>query len=187
MTAAAIRSIAADPAVLEELVQIQDALVTALKRGGKVLLCGNGGSAADAQHLAGEFVGRFLKERSALPAVALHTNTSTLTAIGNDYGFDQVFARQVEALGSAGDVLIGLSTSGNSANVLQAVEQAKRREIMTVGFTGRGGGKLAEIADLCFRAPADETPTIQECHITVGHLLCQLVEDRLFPSTDQPE
>jgi len=135
----------------------------------------------------GELVGRFLKERAALPAIALHTNTSTLTAIGNDYGFDEIFARQVDALGSAGDVLIGLSTSGNSANVLRAVEQARGREITTVGFTGRGGGKLAEIADLCFRAPADETPTIQECHITIGHLLCRLIEDRLFPSPDRPE
>lgn len=148
-----------------------------LLAGNKLLFCGNGGSAADAQHLAAEFTGRFLKERRPLPALALHTNTSGLTAIGNDYGFDRVFARQVEAFGRPGDLLIGLSTSGNSANVLRAAEVAQRASLKVLGFTGQAGGALAEVSDLCLQAPSASTPRIQEMHILMGHIVCQIAED----------
>lgn len=156
------------------------ALVTeALAGGGKVLLCGNGGSAADAQHIAGELVGRFLKERRPLPALALHTNTSVLTALGNDYGFEEVFARQVAALGRPGDVLVVISTSGNSPNVLRAAEVAKERGMKVIGLTGAGGGKLKQLCDLCLCVPSASTPRIQEMHILIGHIICQLVEEAL--------
>jgi D-sedoheptulose 7-phosphate isomerase len=153
------------------------ALSAALAAGGKLLFCGNGGSAADAQHLAAEFTGRFLKERDPLPAIALHCNTSSLTAIGNDYGFDQVFAREVRAHGRAGDVLIALSTSGNSENVLQAAHAAKRLEMKVIALTGQSGGKLAAMADLALRVPSASTPRIQEMHILIGHILCGLAEE----------
>lgn len=148
-----------------------------LRDGHKVLICGNGGSAADAQHIAGEFVGRFLKERRALPAVALTTDTSILTAIGNDYAFDVVFSRQVEALGEPGDVLIGITTSGNSPDVLRAVEAARRIGLRTIGLTGQSGGKLAPLAELCICVPTTATPRIQEGHIAIAHVVCELVED----------
>jgi D-sedoheptulose 7-phosphate isomerase len=150
-----------------------------LRSGHKVLLCGNGGSAADAQHIAGEFVGRYLKERRALPAIALTTDTSILTAIGNDYSFDIVFARQVEAIGAPGDVLIGISTSGNSPDVLRAVEAAQRIGLRTIGLTGQSGGQLAGLADICVRVPSSETPRVQEGHIAIAHVLCELVEDAI--------
>jgi len=156
------------------------AVLEALRKGRRVYLCGNGGSAADAQHIAGEFVGRFMKERDPLPCVALTTDTSVLTCLGNDYGFDKVFERQVEAMVQEGDVLIALSTSGNSPNVLRAVEAARRRGATVLGFAGRGGGKLKDLADLCLVAPAQESPRIQELHITCGHVLCALVEARYF-------
>lgn len=157
-----------------------DVLVGALLQGRKVLLFGNGGSAADAQHIAAEFVGRFNFDRPALSALALSVNSSCVTAIGNDFGFDQVFSRQIEALGARGDVAIGISTSGNSSNVLRAMEVARKMGLHTVGFTGSNGGKLKEAVDHCICVPSNETPRIQECHILVGHVLSQVVEETLF-------
>lgn len=147
-----------------------------LSAGGKVIFFGNGGSAADSQHLAAEFTGRYLKERPALPALALNANTSSLTAIGNDYGFDLVFARQIDALGQKGDVAVGISTSGNSPNVIRALEVAKSKSIYTVSLTGRSGGKTKNLADCGICMPSDETPRIQEGHIFTGHLICEIVE-----------
>jgi len=151
-----------------------------VKKGNKILLCGNGGSAADCQHIAAELVGRFGMERRALPAIALTTDTSILTAVANDYSFDRIFERQVEALGQEGDVLIGISTSGNSENVVRAVEKAKEMEILTVGFLGRDGGKLAELVDHPLIVKSFSTPRIQEVHITLGHVLCDFIEKFLF-------
>lgn len=162
--------------VIEAALQI----VKALRAGGKVMFFGNGGSAADAQHLAAEFTGRYLKERRALPALALHANTSAVTAIGNDYGFDLVFARQIEALGKDRDVAVGISTSGNSPNVLRALEAAKSKSIYTVALTGASGGKMKSVADCTIRIPSEETPRIQECHILAGHIICEIAEDMLF-------
>jgi D-sedoheptulose 7-phosphate isomerase len=155
-------------------------IVKSLRAGGKVLFFGNGGSAADAQHLAAEFTGRYLKERRALPALALHGNSSAVTAIGNDYGFDLVFARQMEALGKAGDVAVGISTSGNSRNVVRALEVAKSNGIFTVALTGASGGSMKNIADCTLCIPSEETPRIQECHVLTGHIICEIVEDMLF-------
>ncbi len=154
---------------------------TSLRNGGKVMFAGNGGSAADAQHWAGELVSRFYYDRPGLAAVALTTDSSILTAIGNDYGYDYVFARQVEALGRRGDVLVAISTSGNSPNIVRAVEAAHERSIAVIGFTGKVGGKLAALADPCFRVPSDETPRIQEGHEFIGHLLCALIEAQMHP------
>ncbi|MFN8140142.1 MAG: SIS domain-containing protein [Fimbriimonadales bacterium] len=155
------------------------AIIESLNSGGCIMLCGNGGSAADAQHIAGEFVGRFLKERRALPSLALHTNTTVMTAIGNDYSFDTVYARQVEAHGKKTDVLIAITTSGNSANILNAAEQAKRQGITVIGLTGGTGGKLKPLCDICICVPSDSTPRIQEMHILIGHTLCQLAEQAI--------
>jgi D-sedoheptulose 7-phosphate isomerase len=166
----AARSMAEPVAAAAEMV------LAALRAGHKVLLCGNGGSAADAQHIAAELVGRYTRERRGFPAVALTTDTSGLTAIGNDYGFEQIFARQVEALAQAGDVLIAISTSGNSPNVLRAVERAQELGVATVALSGHDGGALRAAADLCLVAPHEETARIQELHITIGHILCDLVE-----------
>lgn len=154
-------------------------MATSLQAGGKIMFCGNGGSAADAQHLAAELLGRYLRSRKALPALALTTDSSALTAIGNDFGFETIFARQIEGLGRAGDVLVAISTSGNSANILQAVRMAQTLGLTTIGLTGAGGGALAELCDLCLRVPSTDTPHIQEMHIAVGHLLCGLVETAL--------
>ena len=148
----------------------------ALKAGNKVLFCGNGGSAADAQHLAAELIGRFQKERRSLASIALTTDTSILTAVANDYGYDEVFARQVEGLGRSGDVLIGISTSGNSANVVKAALKARDTGMHTIAFTGEGGGKLKDICDITFVVPSKVTARIQEMHIMVGHIICELVE-----------
>jgi D-sedoheptulose 7-phosphate isomerase len=159
---------------------IEDAaakLVEALRRGNKVMFCGNGGSAADSQHLAAELMGRYLKDRHPLPAIALTVDTSALTAIANDYAYADVFARQLRGLGQAGDVLVGLSTSGNSENVVRAVGLAKDMGIATVGLTGRGGGKLRGACDICICVPADEANHIQEMHIAIGHYLCGFVEN----------
>ena len=164
--------------------QLEDAVarcIEALRNGRKLLFCGNGGSAADAQHWAGELVSRFYYDRPGLAAIALTTDSSILTAIGNDYGYDYVFARQVEALGQAGDVLVAISTSGNSPNVLRAADVARARGMQVIAFTGRSGGKLLSMSDLCFRMPSDETPRIQEGHEFVGHLLCALIEAGLYP------
>lgn len=166
---------------LRELIPRATALsVEALKRGNKLLFAGNGGSAADAQHWAGELVSRFYFDRPGLPAIALTTDTSILTAIGNDYGYDYVFARQVEALGHKGDVLFAISTSGNSKNILRAIEAARAIGINVIGFTGQDGGKMAQLCDLCFRMPSSETPKIQEGHEFIGHLICGLIEQRMF-------
>lgn len=175
-------SIEAKQATLERelpmLARIAETLVDALAAGGKVLVFGNGGSAADSQHLAAELVSRFRRERAALPAIALTTDTSILTAIANDYSFEDVFARQVEALGRAGDVVLAISTSGNSLNVLKAVRRAAELGMKTVGFTGDDGGKLRQCVDLCFRVPSVATPHIQEVHIAAGHALCEVAEAR---------
>ncbi len=151
-----------------------------LKRGNKILICGNGGSAADSQHFAAELVGRFKLERKGLSAIALTTDTSILTAIGNDYGFDKIFERQVEALGKEGDVLVGISTSGNSENVIKAVKKAKEIGIYTIGLLGKSGGKLKDLVDLSLIVPSGNTPRIQECHLTIYHIICEEVEKRLF-------
>jgi D-sedoheptulose 7-phosphate isomerase len=161
------------------IVRAAELLTGALRGGGKVLFCGNGGSAADAQHLAAELMGRFLRDRAPLAAVALTVDTSALTAIGNDYAFDEVFARQLRGLGRPGDALVAISTSGNSANVLKALAVAREAGIVTVGLTGASGGRMAGLCDLCIRVPATRTDRIQEMHIAVGHLICGLVEDAL--------
>ena len=164
----------------ETIEEIARAMVQSLSDGHRIYVMGNGGSAADAQHLAGELVGRFQMERRPLPCHALSTDTSVLTAIANDYSVGDTFKKQVEAYVEEGDAAIGLSTSGNSANVVAALEEAARRGAVTVGMTGRSGGRLAELCDICLKAPHDETPRIQEAHGTVIHILCELVEESLF-------
>jgi D-sedoheptulose 7-phosphate isomerase len=166
--------------ILLAVSKTSEVLIDALKQGNKVLLFGNGGSAADAQHIAAELVGRFAFDRPALPALALSVNSSCVTAIGNDYGFEQVFSRQLEALARPGDVAIGISTSGNSPNVLHALVTAKKIGLHTVALTGRTGGRLSSIADHCICAPSTETPRIQECHILIGHIISELVEREIF-------
>lgn len=168
------------PAQLELLDKIAHAIIHALKAGHKVLLCGNGGSATDAMHIAAEFVGRFEKERISLPAIALTADIAALTAIGNDYGFDRVFERQVEGLGQKADVLIALSTSGKSPNVLKAVAKAKEKGILTVGFTGKDGGLLKGASDLCFIGKSSKTTHVQEMHMIALHGICEIVESVLF-------
>jgi len=172
----------------EKILAAAQELVTCLKRGKKILLCGNGGSAADAQHLAAELVGRLRKERRGLAAIALTTDTSILTAVGNDYSFDEVFSRQVEALGNTDDVLIGISTSGNSVNVLEAIRTAKSLGLRTVALLGNRGGQIAPLVDHAIIVPSSDTQRIQECHITIGHILCELVEsevsERRGPGTE---
>jgi len=163
----------------ELIARVAREICSSLDRGNKVLLFGNGGSAADAQHIAAEWVGRFKRERRALPAIALTTDTSILTAIGNDYGFDQIFARQIHALGSKGDVAIALSTSGNSANVLLAADAAREMELITVGLTGRDGGSLGAKVQYHLNVPHALSARIQEVHIMVGHILCELVENNV--------
>ena len=155
------------------------ALIKAYSNGHKAIFFGNGGSAADAQHLAAEFLGRYLRERGPLPALALNANSSALTAIGNDYGYDHVFARQLEALAQPGDVAVAISTSGNSASVVQAVRSARRMNLFTIGLTGASGGRLRELVDALIAVPSEETPRIQECHILAGHALCDVVEQRV--------
>ena len=166
--------------LVSAIATVSQMLIEALKKGNKPLLFGNGGSAADAQHIAAEFVGRFAFDRPALAALALSVNISSITAIGNDYGFDAVFARQVEALGRAGDVAIGISTSGNSPNVVKALAVAKKMGLHTVGLTGATGGTLKNAVDHCICAPSNETPRIQECHILIGHTIAELVEQEIF-------
>jgi len=162
------------------IVAIAERVVETFRRGGKLLLCGNGGSAADAQHIAAEFVSRFRRERHGLPAIALTTDTSILTAISNDYGYERVFARQVEALGRPGDMVIGISTSGISASVIAAMRAARNGGMATVGFTGASGGTLVDHVDLCLCVPSHNTARIQEVHITVAHTVCEIVERTLF-------
>jgi len=176
-----LETMAADAALCETTAQAVALVVTALQAGRKLLLCGNGGSAADAQHWAGELVSRFYYDRPGLPAIALTTDTSILTAIGNDYGYDRVFSRQVEALGQQGDVLFAISTSGNSKNVIAAIDAARARGIAVVGFTGASGGAMAGLCDLCIRIPSPSTPRIQEGHEVLGHAICAMVEAAIFP------
>jgi D-sedoheptulose 7-phosphate isomerase len=163
-----------------EVSRTAEAVTHRVRTGGKVIFCGNGGSAADAQHLAAELMGRFMIDRAPLAAMALSVNTSTITAIGNDYAYDEVFERQLRGIGRAGDVLVGISTSGNSANVVKAIEAARQIGILTVGLTGESGGRMAEICDICLRVPSRSTPRIQEMHIAVGHSLCEWVEAALL-------
>ena len=169
------------------IAKIAEVIIEAYRKGKKVILFGNGGSAADAQHIAAELVGKYYLERAPLPAIALTVNTSSLTAIGNDYSFAQVFVKQLEALGEAGDVAIGISTSGNSENVLEALRAAKEKGLITIGFTGKKGGRLKDAVDYCLHIPSDDTPRIQEGHITVGHIICEIVERELFGYDEKRE
>ncbi len=152
----------------------------ALRNNGKIIFAGNGGSAADAQHLAGELVNRFGFDRPGLAAIAITTDTSVLTAISNDYGFNKLFARQIEAIGKKGDILISLSTSGNSVNILEGIKKAKRAGIITIGLTGKSGGKMNSLCDLVLKVPSEDTPRIQEAHIMIGHIICSMIENSLF-------
>jgi D-sedoheptulose 7-phosphate isomerase len=172
--------ILADEQLLANIDKLTNVSVDALKKGNRLYFCGNGGSAADAQHLAAEFSGRFYLDRDALPAEALHCNTSYLTAVANDYSFDVIYARLVKGIMQTGDILIGLSTSGNSTNIIQAFEIARGKGIVTAGFTGESGGKLKDLSDYLFNVPSKNTPRIQECHIMIGHIICQLSEERYF-------
>jgi D-sedoheptulose 7-phosphate isomerase len=174
------KAMLSDTALVATLSNVCKLMIDALGKGNKILLFGNGGSAAEAQHIAAELVGRFAIDRPALPALALSANTSCVTAIGNDYGFDQVFSRQIEALARPGDVAMGISTSGTSSNVLCAFSTAKKLGLQTVALTGKTGGKLKDIVDLCVRVPSNETARIQECHIMIGHIISELVEKELF-------
>ena len=171
-----------DGEIVATIAQVAEALLEAYRKGNKMLLFGNGGSAADAQHIAAEFVGRFAFDRPALPALALSVNSSCVTAIGNDYGYEVVFSRQLEALARPGDVAIGISTSGNSPNVLRGVEVAKKLGLVTVGLTSQNGGALRTAVDYCLCAPSNLTPRIQECHILMGHIISEIVEEGLFPN-----
>jgi D-sedoheptulose 7-phosphate isomerase len=169
-----------DANMLKKLEDTVDIIVKALKKGNRLWFCGNGGSAADAQHLAAEFSGRFYTDRDALPAEALHCNTSYLTAVANDYSYDVVYSRLVKGITQKGDVLLGLSTSGNSANIVKAFETAREKGVVTIGFTGEGGGKMKELSDILFNVPSKDTPRIQESHILLGHIICQFSEEFYF-------
>jgi len=171
-----------DEELISTIEKVVNVIVNAFKNGKRVYFCGNGGSAADAQHLAAEFSGRFYTDRKALPAEALHCNTSYLTAVANDYSYDVVYSRIIDGIGQEGDVLIGLSTSGNSKNIIKAFETAKEKKIITVGFTGSSGGAMKACSDHLINIPSNDTPRIQESHIMVGHIVCQLVEEKLFAS-----
>jgi D-sedoheptulose 7-phosphate isomerase len=181
---AVIERMRADAALCGRIEATAAACARALSEGRKVMFCGNGGSAADAQHLAGELVSRFNYDRPGLAGLALTVDSSVLTAIGNDYGYERVFARQVEALGVGGDVLIGISTSGRSSNVLRALEAARSAGMVTVGFTGRDGGPMAELCDIEVRIPSASTPLVQQGHLTVGHLVCAIVEAAIHPAPE---
>lgn len=179
-----IAAMLADEALLATLEAAAGACITCLREGGKILLAGNGGSAADAQHIAGEFVSRFAFDRPGLPAIALTTDTSILTAIGNDYGYEKLFARQVQAHGSKGDIFIGYSTSGKSPNILRAFEEAHSRGLVSIGLTGNRCGRMRELCDYLLEAPSGDTPKIQEGHLVLGHILCGLVENAIFKASD---
>jgi D-sedoheptulose 7-phosphate isomerase len=169
-----------DNNIIDTINKCIDTITNAFQKGNKVLFCGNGGSAADAQHLAAEFSGRFYIDRKALPSEALHTNTSYLTAVANDYSYDVVYSRLIEGIGNAGDILIGLSTSGNSKNIINAIKTANYRNITTIGFTGETGGEMNTICDYIIKVPSNDTPRIQECHMLIGHIICELVEKNIF-------
>lgn len=167
--------------MLLQLEVLAERMTASFKKGGKVYFCGNGGSAADSQHLAAELSGRYYYDRPPLAAEALHVNTSYLTAVANDYSYDEIYARLFIAFGQPADILIGLSTSGNSKNVIRAFEEANKKGVLTVAFTGKGGGKLSKIADMTFDIPSTDTPRIQEVHMLLGHSLCEIVEQKMFP------
>ena len=169
-----------DAHFLQKIELVVDVITNAFNAGNKVLFCGNGGSAADAQHLAAEFSGRFYKNRKALPAEALHCNTSYLTAVANDYSYDVIYARLVDGIGIKGDVLLGFSTSGNSVNIIKAFEVAQDRGMITIGLTGATGGNMKIVSDYLFNVPSTTTPRIQESHILIGHIICELVEEKVF-------
>jgi D-sedoheptulose 7-phosphate isomerase len=175
------QAILEDRHMIEALGKVSREVADAFSAGHRVYFCGNGGSAADAQHLAAEFSGRFYKDRKALPAEALHCNTSYLTAVANDYSYEKIYARLVEGIGEKGDVLFGISTSGNSPNIVAAFESARALGIRTIGMTGKGGGRLKDLSDHLFAMPSSDTPRIQESHILIGHIICELVEALLFP------
>jgi len=169
-----------DKELISLIAQVSQKVIEVYRNGNKTLIAGNGGSAADAQHIAGEFVSRFYFDRPGLPSIALTTDTSILTAIGNDYGFDNIFARQVQANGAKGDLFIGISTSGNSPNIIKALEQCNKMGVATVGLTGENGGRMAVLCDFCIKVPTGVTPRIQEAHILIGHIICAIVEEEIF-------
>ncbi len=174
------QAVLADVNLIAQIDTVVNVITTAFKNGNSVYFAGNGGSAADAQHLAAEFSGRFYKDRKALPSEALHCNTSYLTAVANDYSYDVIYARLIEGIAKPGDVLVGISTSGNSGNIVKAFEMAKTKQVVTIGFTGDKGGKMKEISDYLINVPSNDTPRIQESHILVGHIICELVENNIF-------
>ncbi|MBK6545624.1 MAG: SIS domain-containing protein [Saprospiraceae bacterium] len=174
------RSILLDDVLITTIEMVVEKMVNALQNKKRIYFCGNGGSAADAQHLAAELTGRFYKDRDALPAEALHCNTSYLTAVANDYSFDSIYQRLIKGIGMEGDVLIGLSTSGNSKNILLAFDEAIHKKMLTVGFTGADGGQLKALSQFWIGVPSNDTPRIQECHILIGHIICQLIEEKIF-------
>ncbi len=176
------KNILLDEVMLNNTIQVVQVIVSAFKSGKRVYFAGNGGSAADAQHLAAEFSGRFYTDRQALPAEALHCNTSYLTAVANDYSYDEIYARLINGIAHPGDVLIGLSTSGNSGNIVKAFEVARSKKVVTIGFTGETGGKMKPLSDFLFNVPSKDTPRIQESHILLGHIVCELVEKEYFKS-----
>jgi D-sedoheptulose 7-phosphate isomerase len=169
-----------DAHLIAQIDTVVNVITTAFQNGNSVYFAGNGGSAADAQHLAAEFSGRFYKDRKALPSEALHCNTSYLTAVANDYSYEVIYARLIEGITKPGDVLVGISTSGNSGNIVKAFEMAKTKQVVTIGFTGDNGGKMKEISDYLINVPSNDTPRIQESHILVGHIICELVESNIF-------
>lgn len=178
------QEVLAHATITTDLKLLAQKVVESFKKGGRVYFCGNGGSAADAQHLAAELSGRYYYDRPPLAAEALHVNTSYLTAVANDYSYDEIYARLFIAFGQAADVLIGLSTSGNSKNVIRAFEEANKKGVLTVAFTGESGGEMAGIADIVFKIPSKDTPRIQEVHMLLGHSLCEIVEQKMFPKND---
>ncbi len=174
-----------DEIFIKKIQTVSELLTTSLQDGGKVLFCGNGGSASDAQHLAAELSGRFYLERNPLFAEALHVNSSFLTAVANDYSFDEIYARMIRAKGRKGDVLMGISTSGNSPNIIRALQQARTQGISTVGMTGKSGGAVKAYCDHLLNIPSDDTPRIQECHILIGHIICEIVEKNMYESEER--
>ncbi len=175
------KQIYSDKNMLQQIVEISNLIIKRYQNDGKVLFCGNGGSAADAQHLAAEFSGRYYYDRPPLFAEALHVNTSYLTAVANDYSYDEIYSRLIKAYGRKDDILFGLSTSGNSPNVINALQQAKSQGVITIGLSGKDGGKMNDLCDYIFKIPSKNTPRIQECHMLIGHTICELVEQGLFP------
>jgi D-sedoheptulose 7-phosphate isomerase len=171
-----------DPFLMTTIEAVAEDMVACLQNGGKVLFCGNGGSAADAQHIAAELSGRFYTDRAPLYAEALHVNSSYMTAVANDYSYDVVYSRMIEGCGRKGDILVGISTSGNSKNVVKALEKAEEKGMITISMTGNGGGKMKDHSKHLLNVPSNDTPRIQECHILIGHIICQLVEEKLFPT-----